>query len=185
MNLLTDNSPDFIEVRGEKIKLNPSFKKWVKYIIATESGNIQLIEQSLFDIFGDAQIKKDLFYEFLQKTFEWAFPDSEKNYKRNSKKAYDFEEDGNTIYAELWQYFPELMKKDLSWHEGIELIRLLIGNKDTELHHRAFARIGDFTKLSKEEKKYWNEERQRLILKDKRTEQQKDEDFIFAMSAFF
>ncbi len=189
MNLLTDTSPDEIKVGGFIYKCDTSFGKWVKYIIAAESGDAAKVNEALFDIFGAVDIPKRLMNDFISATYEWMFPRSESDDVKprgsNGGKAYDFDFDGNIIYTELWQYFPELMRKGFTWHEGVELIRLLVNNKDTELHHRAFARVGNFSKLSKEERKYWNEERVRLKLPDKRTDEQKQSDFDNAMSSLF
>lgn len=187
MNLLIDSTPDFITVGGFIYKCDADFKKWVKYIIATESGDADAVNNALHDIFGDIKIPKRLTGEFINAVFAWMFPESTDNKKTTgqNEKAYDFEVDGNVIYAELWQYFPNLMQRGISWHEGIELIRLLVNNKNTELHHKAFARVGNFSNMSKDERKYWNEERAKLKLPDKRTERQKQDDFDAAMSGLF
>lgn len=188
MNLLTENVPDYITVGDYEFKLKTDFKLWVRYVIASENGDVTELNKALYDIFGNAKIPKKLMEDFIGSIFTWLFPPSKEKQnvtKKNKSRTYDFEADGNIIYSELWQYFPELMSRGLTWHEGMELISLLISNKDTELHHRAFARVGDFSKMSKEEKKYWTQERARLQLPDKRTVEQKQDEFDSAMSALF
>lgn len=69
------------------------------------------------------------------------------------------------IYCELWEHYPNLMQRGISFPEGMELVKLLIANDKTALHHRAFARIGDFSKMDREQKKYWQRERAKYALK--------------------
>ena len=167
MNLLIEAAPDYIVVGGEKLKLKTDFQLWVKFILACSKQNQTEMIQALSNIFE--KLPEMHLDEFIQKCIEWLYPEdsnkggasskSDSNDRRNSPKAFDFEEDGNIIYCELWQYFPHLMERGISFHEGIELIKILMSNENTNLWHRAFARCGDFSKMTKEQKRYWQNQR--------------------------
>lgn len=53
------------------------------------------------------------------------------------------------------------------------------------MHHRAFARCGDFSGLDKERGKYWAAERRRLKLADRRTSEEMDDDLDRAIAKMF
>ena len=184
MNLLFENAPDYIVVGGKKIKMNTDFRLWAKYIIASENQDTDGINESLGQIFGNIKIPTIYINEFFEKISEWLYGS---NTSRNSNKmpSFSFEEDGNVIYAELWNRYPHLMEKNPTFHEVVELIKNLLSDENSELWHRAYARTGNFSKLSKEQKEYWNKERRRLRLKDKRSQAQKELDFEMAMSRMF
>lgn len=163
MNLLIEKAPDFITVGGEKIKINTSFNIWVEFFIACNSDNEEKLAEALCKVFVDGIPNTDI-TETISACLDWLFPKDNTKKKAHSKaytnsKAFDFDMDGNLIYCELWEYFPHLMERGISFHEGMELIALLMSNEKTMLHHRAFARCGDFSKMDKEQKKYWRQER--------------------------
>ena len=83
--------------------------------------------------------------------------------------------DGNLIYAELWKCFPDMMKKGITYHEGIELVNLILCDDKTMLWHRAFARSGDFSHFQKEQKRYWEKERIRYRLPSKANQRNTDD----------
>lgn len=172
MNLLVETAPDYIVVGGEKLKLKTDFQLWVKFILACSKQDQTEIIQVLSDIFE--KLPETHLEEFVQKCTKWLYPPEDPNKggansesdnrdrrsgNRSGTKAFDFEEDGNIIYCELWQYFPRLMERGISFHEGIELIKILMSNENTNLWHRAFARCGDFSKMTKEQKRYWQKQR--------------------------
>lgn len=160
MNLLIENAPDFIEVGGIKLKIKSDFTLWVRFIIALEKQDIEQINLILNEIFGEIPLNIDE-AEFLNSISEWLWQKDETESKtmHSTKKAFDFGMDGSIIFCELWEHFPHLMKNNITFHQGIELVRLLMSNENTVLHHRAFARCGDFSKMDKEQRKYWLKER--------------------------
>ena len=184
MNLLIENAPDYIMVRGIKIPIKTDFQVWVRFIIASEDNNMENIKNSLIEIFGGIP-SSDIYDEISNSIFEWLTGIKnrnkiKKNGSSNNKIIFDFKADGNIIYCELWQYFPELMKKGISYHEGMELIKILLNNEDTVLWHRAYARGGDFSKLDKEQKKYWQKERAKYTIKSNEKQSELSIDNVFS-----
>lgn len=168
MNLLIENAPDFIEVGGKKLTIKTDFTIWVKFLIAIEENNGKMAVEVLKDIFGELPTNLEL-NELIKPIMNWLYPASNKmnikaGNKTTSKAAFDFSVDGNVIFCELWEHFPHLMKQGISFQVGLELIKLLISNENTTMHHRAFARCGDFSKLSKEQKTYWQKERAKYVI---------------------
>ena len=184
MNLLFENAPDYIMVGGKKIKMNTDFRLWAKYIIASENQDTDGINESLGDIFGNIRIPTACIDEFFEKISEWLYGNNTPC-RTNKAPSFSFEEDGNVIYAELWNRYPHLMEKGPTFHEVAELIKNLLCDENSELWHRAYARTGNFSKLSKEQKEYWEKERRRLRLKDRRSQAQKEFDFEQAMGRMF
>lgn len=182
MNLLTDNAPDYIEVGGKQYKINTDFVAWVRFLVAIESKEETKVVDALKGVFLTVPNNVNM-SDLINAIQNWLslseerFAASQGN--TTSQTAFDFDIDGNIIYCELWEYFPHLMSNGFSFHTGIELIKLLISNDKTMMHHRAFARCGDFSKLSKEQKEYWVKERAKYAIKAK----QEDIDNIFS-SAF-
>lgn len=172
MNLLIENTPDYIVVRGIKLKIKTDFALWVKFLLAIEESNEDILTDILVEIFGE--IPQNIApKELVSAMGSWLFQCNEKaDTGRNNggKSAFDFNADGNIIFCELWQYFPQLMEKGISFPQGLELIKLLMQNEKTILSHRAFARCGDFSKLSKEQRSYWQKERSKYAIKMKQEE---------------
>lgn len=181
MNLLIDTAPDYIVVRGKKIKINTSFGVWVKFIVASKKDDAAMAQSALDEIFGKMPTESP--QEVMSQCLKWLYTETNKSNGNNSQSngnssvPFDFDVDGNVIYCELWEYFPHLMERGISYHEGMELIKLLMHNDDTMLWHRAFARCGDFSKMDKEQKKYW--QKQRAIWVIPNTDQQSIDD-VFA-----
>ena len=171
MNLLIENAPDFIEVGGKKLKIKTDFALWVKFLISVQDNNEEMTSGVLEEIFG--QIPADVnITELIKSIMHWLYQAQDKarvktKTKTTSKVAFDFNIDGNIIFCELWEHFPHLMKQGISFQTGLELIKLLIANENTMMYHRAFARCGDFSKMSKEQKSYWQKERAKYALNAK------------------
>lgn len=169
MNLLVSKPLDYINVEGLKLNIKTDFSIWVGFLIAVDKKDNKKILAALGEIFETIPSETDP-VQLIQAMKGWisqSGPDVQDNKgeKISSSRAFDFDVDGNVIYCELWEYFPHLMERGITYHEGIELIKLLIANDNTILHHRAFARCGDFSKMDKEQKKYWNRERARYAIK--------------------
>jgi hypothetical protein len=180
MNLLLDDVPQHIYVGGVQIRIRTDFFLWVRFLTFLDKQKNEKAINALTQILIDEppQGKPNELIFALKHWADLSLKSEKKpsNHTTKGSVAFDFEEDGNIIYCELWEHFPALMKKGISFHEGIQMISILIGNQDTELHHRAFARCGDFSKLSKDMKKYWQEERAKYAIKMK----QEDIDDIFS-----
>ena len=180
MNLLIETAPNYIVVRGKKIKINTSFNVWVEFFIACKSGCDNKIENSMLKIFEE--IPDASAEEIIVECMHWLFNESTNTAKinnvekSNTSAPFDFEIDGNVIYCELWEYFPHLMQKGISYHEGMEFIKILMHNDKTMLWHRAFARTGDFSKMDKEQKKYW--QKQKVIFTIPNSSQQNIDDVL-------
>lgn len=168
MNLLTDKTPYYLEIGGDKLKIKTDFSLWVKFLIVIDENDPTAIMNILGDIFGKIPTNiepkvlikhiKDWLWQCEEKTF-----DTEQS--TTGKQPFDFLADGNIIFCELWEYFPHLMQQGISFPQGLELIKLLISNDNTVLHHRAFARCGDFSKMDKDMKAYWQKERAKYKIK--------------------
>lgn len=173
MNLLINNAPNYITVGGKKLYIKTDFSLWVSFIISCENNDLDGVFSAVNNIFGEIPKENS---EFIQACMDWLFPKKEKNSRngeggaRTSQAPFDFEIDGNIIYCELWEYFPHLMERGISFHEGMELLKLLLHNENTMLWHRAFARCADFSKLDKEQKKYWQQQRAIYAIKPKNTD---------------
>lgn len=179
MNLLVNKAPDYIVVGGRKLSVKTDFALWVSFVISCENNDADGILTAITDIFEEIPKEES---EFISACMDWLFPDSEKDNKKTVQKQnamhqipFDFNADGNVIYCELWEYFPHLMERGISFHEGMELIKLLLHNENTMLWHRAFARCGDFSKMDKEQKKYWQQQRTQYRIEN-RTISQEDRD---------
>ena len=180
MNLLIEISPDFIEVGGIKLNIKTDFIIWVKFLIGIEQNDEELTVGVLNDIFGELPVDLDI-RELIKAIMEWLYQAQEKvsikvDNTTTSKTAFDFNVDGNIIFCELWEHFPHLMQQGISFQTGLELIKLLISNENTTMYHRAFARCGDFSKMGKEQKQYWQKERAKYAIRAK----QEDIDDLFS-----
>lgn len=169
MNLLTDTTPDYLTVGGETVKIQTDLSVWVKFLITTENGDADAIMNILDDIFF-GKVPTNIEPKMLIKGIQDWLWQCENNAFNNSKPtegkdAFDFEADGNVIFCELWEHFPHLMERGVSFPQGLELIKLLISNEDTVLHHRAFARCGDFSKMDKDMRAYWQKEHHKYRIK--------------------
>ena len=169
MNLLVETPPDYIIVRGKKLKINTSFGLWVELIISSKKDDKKKAENAINKILCE---KTDgTFEEVITECLKWLSVNNETEKTCNTSKEttstsvpFDFEIDGNIIYCELWEYFPHLMERGISYHEGIELIKIIMHNENSILWHRAFARCGDFSKMDKDHKQYWQKQRAMYII---------------------
>lgn len=170
MNLLIEKAPDYIVIRGEKININTSFETWVDFLISAKKNDISRVKRALLKIL--CTIPKCNISEIITECVKWSFNTSsdkqsiETSESKNTAVPFDFDVDGNIIYCELWEYFPHLMERGISYHEGVELIKILMHNENTMLWHRAFARTGNFSEMSKEQKKYWQKQRAIWVIPD-------------------
>lgn len=187
MNLLYEHAPEYVVVRGRKIPVRTEFGAWVRLLCADKPEEIAAAVDGIFcnalpdDVTGD---------EVAQAIVGWLLcgTEPERAERRGggrAKRAYDFREDGNVIFCELWEHFPTLMQKGIDFHTGRELVNMLICTEGTSMHHRAFARCGDFSGLDKERRKYWAAERRRLKLADRRTSEEMDDDLDRAIAKMF
>lgn len=182
MNLLTEKSPGYIMVGGRKITINTGFEIWVKLLLACEKNDSVGIFEAITEIYGTVPENCE---EFVKACIDWMMPDKESEKKQQSGSSFsahipfDFDTDGSVIYCELWQYFPQLMQKGISFHEGLELIKILLHNEHTVLWHRAFARCGDFSKMDKEQQKYWNSQRAIYRIEDKHVSQEDRDRWLY------
>lgn len=181
MNLLTDSPPDFIEVGRTKIKIKTDFALWAKFLIAIGKQDYSTVINVLGDIFEE--IPKYTEPKMLIPAINdwlWQFKDETGSgaggQNTTSKQSFDFAADGNILYCELWEHFPHLMERGISFPEGVELIKILISDETTVMHHRAFARCGDFSKMNKDMRAYWQKERAKYAIKAK----QEDIDDVFS-----
>lgn len=183
MNLLISKAPGYIEIGGKKLSIKTDFELWVSFVVSCENNDADGILAAILNIFEELPTNQE---EFIQACINWMFPDNEKENKNVTENnntlfqtPFDFEEDGNVIYCELWEYFPHLMERGISFHEGMELIKLLLHNENTELWHRAFARCGDFSKMDKEQQKYWQKQRAQYRIKKSRISQEDKDKWLY------
>ena len=171
MNLLIETAPDYIMVGGIKLNIKTDFITWVKFLIGIEQNDEGQTLNVLNDIFGEVPVGLDI-HELIKAIMEWLYQAQEKvkikvDNATTSKTAFDFNIDGNIIFCELWEHFPHLMQQGINFQTGLELIKLLMSNENTTMYHRAFARCGDFSKMSKEQKQYWQKERAKYAIRAK------------------
>ena len=182
MNLLIDNTPDYIMVGGKKIPIKTDFKLWAAFWIACAEGSADKIKECIGKITDD--IPEDS-QSFAAACITWMFPDKAKDGKKTnsknimSRQPFDFAADGNIIYCELWQYFPTLMERGISFHEGMELIKILLHNESTMMWHIAFARCGDFSKMEKSQRDYWQRQRQIYSIANKAVTQEDRDRWLY------
>lgn len=178
MNLLLTKASDEITVRGLNYKIKTDFEVWARFVVAIQKKDETQLLNEYANIFTEKLPVPN--EEAFAEIFKWLYGESEKtnDTTKHDTPALDFEYDGNVIYVELWRYFPELMKRGITYHEAMECIQNLMQDENTELYHRVFARKGDFSKLSKEQRRYWLKERGRLTIKNRQTEA--DIDAIFS-----
>ena len=53
MNLLFENTPDYIIVGGKKIKIKTDFALWVKFIISCQKNDKEKLYNSICEIFDN------------------------------------------------------------------------------------------------------------------------------------
>ena len=177
MNLLTDKTPDYLEIGGKRLKIKTDFVLWAKFLIVSEQNDSTAVMGVLDNIFDEipTHIEPKVLIKHIG-DWLWQCEDKAFNTEKSTvpKQAFDFEADGNIIFCELWEHFPHLMQQGISFPQGLELIKLLMSNENTVMHHRAFARCGNFSKMSADMKKYWQGERAKYTLK------KQDIDDVFA-----
>lgn len=182
MNLLINKAPDYIIVGGEKLSIRTDFSLWVAFIVSCEKSDSDGILAAITNIVGELPPKQD---EFIQACINWLFPKNAESQQSPVQKSimqqvpFDFEMDGNVIYCELWEYFPHLMERGISFHEGVELIKILLHNENTIMWHRAFARCGDFSQMNKEQQKYWQKQRALYAVKNRNVSQEDRDRWLY------
>ena len=182
MNLLINDTPDYVMVGGKKIPIRTDFSLWVAFLLACEEGNADKIGKCIKNIAIEYPENPK---EFANACMDWLFPDKAKNEKKTKssdvmkQQPFDFAADGNVIYCELWQYFPKLMERGITFHEGIELMKILLHNEKTLMWHIAFARCGDFSKMEKEKRKYWQGQRTIYRLENKAVTQEDRDKWLY------
>lgn len=187
MNIITDTLPQHIEVCGQKCRIRTDFRTWIRFTCIA-SGNLDKVHKSM-------EIIKLLFYDIppnllgaIKAAMDFCNPYKKTGEKGESKKheqAYDFEYDAHAIYAAFkQQYGIDLRTEDMHWYE----FRALFDNltDDTLFVKTLGFRTVDLGEIKGEEmKKYYSKMKQLHALPDKRSTEQKNNDFNNAFFSAF
>lgn len=177
-NALVDSPAEYIVIGEEKIKVNTGFIPWMKALISSIRKDEKMMEEALVEIFGEIpKINPEFITVAMVKwmtQFDEKIKTKEDKNETEQKDSIDWDKDGSIIFSELWQFYPDLMKRGINFFEGLELINRIVGKgrEQSELSMRVFARCGDFSKMGKDERAAWQKLRRQYAIK--KTEDESD-----------
>lgn len=188
MSILTEKLPAELVIKGQKCPVKTDFKTWIKVseLIGKDVDKEMLTELLTLVFF---QLPPNLF-DALKAIFDFyrlgeAEEGRAKNKKAPSKSTFDFDFDGNLIFAAfLQQYGIDLCESDMHWWKFRALFDCL--SDDTQFMKVVGYRSMDISKIKdKKQKSFYRKMKERYRLPDKRSESQKELDFTQSMSSLF
>ena len=140
MNILLDELPCHIEIRGKKYPINTDFRVWIRFeeLLLSNEAEKAFAKAIILCMKPERNFKKELppsFKETVQALCDFYFCRPAKEDIKNTsagtggKRLYSFSHDSNLIYAAfMQQYGIDLTKCDLHWWAFRELFAALSGN---------------------------------------------------------
>lgn len=188
MSILTNDFPCYIEVSNKKCKINTDFKVWLKF--ADLMSNAERSPQDIVEIF------KLIFYE-LPPNFNDAiigminfYSGNDKGKKEdknntNTKIIFDFAYDADMIFsAFMQQYKIDLTNAEMHWWKFKALFSGL--SDETQFIKAVQYRGMDLSKIKdKEQKRFYKNMKKIYKLPDRRSEEEKENDFIDSFEKLF
>lgn len=180
MNVLTDDFPRELVIKGESYKIKYDFRTWIKFS-QIMYGCLPVgdkIVKVLRLVFDECPSSLDEAITSMRDFYNPPKKQTKEEKKSKGKRVYDFEYDAELIYAAFFQqYGIDLSESDMHWHK----FKLLFDNLTdiTKFIKVVQYRSTDISKIKdKEQKKFYSEMKRMYQLPDNRTEKQKEEDFI-------
>ncbi|MBR6523452.1 MAG: bacteriophage Gp15 family protein [Clostridia bacterium] len=187
MSILTENLPDSLTICGVDCPIRTDFKTWIKVSgLLGKDVSAEMLSQLLGLVFE--KLPPNLI-EAMKTIFEfYRLGEEDKragNKKAPSKSTFDFDYDGNLIFAAfLQQYNVDLCESNMHWWKFRALFDCL--SDDTQFMKVVGYRSMDISKIKdKKQKSFYRKMKERYRLPDKRSESQKELDFTQSMSSLF
>ncbi len=152
--------------------LNIDFVTWARYKIAIKNGSEEERLAAYFSLFAEMPPDIEKALADMPLVTAWMITatkeadEEDEGEEPTPKEPYCFAHDGAVIWAEMWRHFPLLMQRGVSWHEGVAMINdiLSMPTENSQLAFLAYARTGDFSQLSKNQREFWQRARTRHAL---------------------
>ncbi len=185
MNILIDALPKSVSISGEEYAIHTNFRDWIRLEL-TLSGQATNEDKmlALFKMFCSAlPPTKELAVEGVMEFFSgMKEAETGTGNTKPQKRIYSFEHDAEYIYsAFLSQYNIDLNEMDMHWWKFKALFK---GLDDTHKISKIMEfRAVELTKIKdKEQKSYYRRMKELYRLPDGRTESDKADDFVNALS---
>ena len=188
MSIITTALPDCLTVSGKECKIKTDFKTWLKFSEIISGGIESITDTAPLFCLVFEEIPPN-FYEGLSAMFEFythnAKTTADSSSDKSRKNVFDFDYDGNLIYAAfLQQYNIDLCNANMHWWQFKSLFDSL--SEETQFIKVVQYRMIDLSKIKdKEQKKFYRKMKSAYALPDKRSEKQKESDMNEVLSGFF
>lgn len=164
INILTNKLPQAVLINGAEVEVKTNFRSCINIILAFEDVNLTQEEKIyvlLKNLYG--YIPENNIEEYVKKGIEFLNCGEEIVEKENHKRLYSFSQDSKYIYVAMKQSM-NVDFDNLHWWDFVNYFMALDEKSffSRILYLRQQKNKG---KLTKEEKKYWNDNRNILELK--------------------
>lgn len=188
MNILIDNLPDELIVCGEKCHIRSDFKTWIKFtqiITNSEKIGISAFVEVVKLVFLEIPPKLDDAITSMMNFYSPPKKQMGEDEGKNGKRIFDFDYDAELIYSGFWQQYKiDLTVVDLHWWQFKALFDSL--GEETQFYKVLQYRAMDISKIKdKEQKKFYSKMKRLYKLPDNRTEEEKENAIVDALSAVF
>lgn len=191
--MLLDHLPESVTIDNAEYPVNADFRNMMAFETAVQrcgSNSKQAVLEGLCAFYpkgipGNVEeaIQQMLWFYSCGKETE----NKEDHKPQNARKSvYSFDDDGGRIHAAfLSQYGMDLLKTDfLHWWEFRQLFEGLDDNCEF-VKIMGYRSMKITSKMPAEQRRFYQNMKRIYKLKDHRTEEQKEQDMIAALSAFF
>jgi len=138
INIITEELPNYILVKGEKIEINTDFKLWINFIQSSVSANNECLLESILAILKNKQtvIDSDLLdsmCKFVLTVEHICEGKNNKNQTQNVNRIFDFKKDSDCVFSDFIRFYGiNLREKNMHWAEFKTLLNMLPENSATE-----------------------------------------------------
>jgi hypothetical protein len=194
-NVILDNLPNCIVIDGEEIPIYTDFKNWLEFNRVLNKR--ELMRDDIVEAFSwvlpefpqvDADLVADELIKFMVQEEEEEKRDDEPLLMKDvveveepyKPPVFDYDFDSGYVYsAFLQQYGINLRHTDMHWFEFKALFNGLTDNvKLTKIIGYRAVGGAEYGQMSKSERKHINEMKKIYALPDKRTQEEKEADFV-------
>ena len=166
MEVLTDNLPESVDIRGKAYPINADFRAGISFETMIQKGEKDVFKL-LSPFFGE-DIPHDI--EGAIRAIELFYCcgslPQRKEKLQNNKQSYSFEVDKNAIYADFWRYYNlNLWTSSLHWW----MFRALLDGlpNESEFRQRVYYRTVELKTLPKREKERILRIRKQIAIENK------------------
>lgn len=177
LNILTNKLPDKVVINGTEVKINTDFRICLKCILAFEDKNLTMQEKVyilLKNMYGEVP-DDELIEEYTKQAIFFLNMFEEDTTDENPKRVYSFEKDAKFIYVAFKQSLDVDLNKtsELHWWDFVTYF-MALDEKSFFSRMISLRMKKNEGKLTKEELRYWTENKELLELE--KVEVEEDEE---------